>query len=317
MKKVIVMFLALLMLLTGCTTVVEGVAQEDHDKLKADYAEIVKQHDELKAEYDELKTTVEKFDLLEWLPFKMFYYALLDGNDHDWESAMEDVAQEYGLSEADQLTLVENIQKLIGFEVPSTEDSSTDVPTVPTGKFNAEEVIGQLEVTEYSYSTDYQDYAFLVIKNNSKFNLSISAAVKFYNDKGELIGAETESESPIGSGCEFVLDFSPDEEFATMTYEFEVEEEDWYESAVHDLSYETVTAKEKEIVSVKNNGTEAVEFVEVSVLFFNGDDVVDFEWTYFADNDSEIKPGKTITEEIKCYEEYTSVRIFLTGYRDY
>ena len=76
-----------------------------------------------------------------------------------------------------------------------------------------------------------------------------------------------------------------------------------------------VSVKKKEIVSVTNNGTEAAEFVEGYALFFEGDTLVDFEDAYFTDDDSEIKPGKTITKELECSKNYDSVKIYFTGRR--
>lgn len=187
---------------------------------------------------------------------------------------------------------------------------------VPAGAFDEEKVISQLDVTEYSFSNDFWNYHFLVIKNNSDYTLEISAATKYYDASGNLVGAKDSDQCAVGSGDEICLYFMPDERYATVEYELSAKEDEWYESVVSDLTYESVPAKEKEIVSVTNNGSEAAEFVEVYALFFYGDEVVDFESAYFTDDDSELKPGKTITEELNCYEEYTSVRFFLTGRRD-
>ena len=107
----------------------------------------------------------------------------------------------------------------------------------------------------------------------------------------------------------------PDEKFARMEYELSVKEEKYYDCVISDLSYESVSAKDKEIVSVTNNGSEAAEFVEVYALFFKEGKIVDFDSTYFVDDDYELKPGKTITEELHCYEDYDSVEFFLTGRR--
>ena len=186
---------------------------------------------------------------------------------------------------------------------------------LPVGGFNAETVLSQLSVTEYLYSSRFAEYAFLTVKNNSNFNLDISVAIKFYNAAGDLVGASNSSESAFEKGTEILFYFMPDEAFAKMEYEFTVSEEDWYDCVVSDLVYETTSAKNKEIVSVTNNGTKAADFVEGSILFFNGDKVVGFDWTYFTDDDSELKPGKTITEEMNCYEEYDAVKLFFTGRR--
>lgn len=186
----------------------------------------------------------------------------------------------------------------------------------PVGAFDEEKVLSQLDVTEYSFCDGYWNYHFLVIKNNSDYTLEISANTKYYDVSGNLVGAKDDDEYAVGSGSEICLYFTPDEEYATSDYELSVKEDEWYESVVADLTYESIPAKEKEIVSVTNNGSEAAEFVEVYALFFNGDKPVDFNTEYFTDDDSELKPGKTITEEIDCYEDYTSVRFFITGRRD-
>jgi len=184
------------------------------------------------------------------------------------------------------------------------------------GDFDEEEVLAQLEVTEYLYDGDWYDYTFLVVKNNSEFNLDISVSVKFYNDAGELIGAESRDQEAFENGTETVLVFSPDEEYATLEYEISASEEDWYECVVSNLAYESTPAKDKEIVSVTNNGDEPADFVECYALFFRGEKVVGFDSDYFTDDDSELKPGKTITAELDCYEDYDSVLFFFTGRSD-
>ncbi len=185
----------------------------------------------------------------------------------------------------------------------------------PSKSFNEKEVLSQLEVTAHSFSNDYWNYSFLIIKNNSPYTLEISAATKYYDAAGNLVGAKDSGESAVGSGSEICLYFMPDERYATMEYDISVKEDEWYESAVGDLTYESVTAKDKEIVSVTNTGTRPAEFVEAYAIFFNGDTPVGFETTYFTDDDSELKPGKTITKEMDCYEDYTSVKFFFTGRR--
>lgn len=198
-------------------------------------------------------------------------------------------------------------------EPQKPEESQT--PVIPTGKFNAEEVLSSLNITEHSYSSSYWHYGFLVIENTSNFNIKITADVKFYNKDNQLIGAESSSQEAFEKGSKIVLYFMPDEKFARMEYELSVKEEKYYDCVISDLSYESVSAKEKEIVSVTNNGSEPAEFVEGYALFFKGDQVVDFDSTYFTDDDSELKPGKTITKELRCYEDYDSVQFFLTGRR--
>lgn len=185
----------------------------------------------------------------------------------------------------------------------------------PEGVFVESEVLEQLKVTEYTYNGSWSYYHFIEVENGSEFDLEISISVKFYNDAGELVGAKSDSEDAIEHGHKMLFYFIPDEAYATTEYEITVAEEEFYDCVLSDLSYESVPAQEKEIVSVTNNGTEAAEFVECYMLFFMNGNVVGFETQYFTDDDFELKPGKTITEEMDCYEPYDSYLIYFTGRR--
>ena len=218
---------------------------------------------------------------------------------------------EYDALKSELDHLKENLSEI------SSADISTPEPEkkpAPAGKFDEETVLSKLKVTKYSYSVRSFHYAFLVIENNSEFDLNISAEMKFYND-GNLVGASSTSQEAVEAGTETILWTMPDEAFTDIEYTLEAKEESIYECVISDLSYETTSAKKKEIVSVTNNGTEAAEFVEGYVLFFEGDTLVDFDDAYFTDDDSEIKPGKTITKELNCSQNYDSVKIYFTGRR--
>ena len=183
------------------------------------------------------------------------------------------------------------------------------------GEFDEEAVKKQLSVQKYSYESEYDNYLFLEVANNSKYDISIYIDAKFYDANKKLIGAKSVSESVFQQGTKTLLYFYPDEEYSSFEYEISVEElSDFYECVVKDLSYESVKAKNKEIVSVTNNGKKEAENVEGNMLFFNGNKIVGYERTYFSDHDGSIKSGKTITEEMECYENYTSYKFYLSGY---
>lgn len=176
-------------------------------------------------------------------------------------------------------------------------------------------IVEQLEVEKYSYKSDWFNYFFMAIKNNSSLNADISVEVNFYDSDGKLVGAKSGSQEAIESGHSVLLYFMPDEDYSSVEYELTAKEETWYECVQSDLTYEATEAKNKIILSVTNNGESAAEFVEASVLFFKGDEVVGFSQNYTTDDDSELKPGKTINKEMDCYDEFDSYKVFLTGRR--
>lgn len=67
-------------------------------------------------------------------------------------------------------------------------------------------------------------------------------------------------------------------------------------------------------VTVTNNGTYPAQFVEAYALFFDSNsNVVYSNSGYVTDNDSEIKPGATLSEQIDAYKSFDSVKVYFTG----
>lgn len=199
-------------------------------------------------------------------------------------------------------------------EVPVFE-TDANVIQGNTDEFDESKVLEQISIEEFTYSPGGWYYAFLILKNNSAFNISVSANVDFFDAKENLIGTENAEQEAFEAGSEIIMYFMPDEDFKRIEYELSVSEEDWYKCVRSDLSYETTDAKNKTILSVTNNGDEPADFVQGSVLFFKGDSVVGFGQAYFTDDDFELKSGKTIKKEIDCYDKFDSYKVFLTGRR--
>lgn len=208
-------------------------------------------------------------------------------------------------------------------ESPIPSGNSSDTPLDSSGPQvsqidssaldSGEEIsLSELEIKEYSYHTDYGNYAFLVVKNNSKSAVSLSANVTFYKEDA-MVGASSETSDPVGSGHSTILCFSCDEDFSKMKYEMEPKPEKESESISSDLSYEAGVTENKVILAVTNNGDEPLGYLRATVLFFNGENPVNHDFSYIVDDDSELKPGKTITEEIYCYETFDSYQVFFSG----
>ena len=70
------------------------------------------------------------------------------------------------------------------------------------------------------------------------------------------------------------------------------------------------------VVTVTNNGSEAANFVQVYVLFLDADNnVIDCDWTYVTDDDSEIKPGATISEQLNTRKPFDHIEAYFEGIR--
>ena len=201
----------------------------------------------------------------------------------------------------------------IGGSSNSREDLETEKNEEPE-QFNSSQVLNQLEVTKYSYTKYSTAYTFLLIKNNSTFELEISAKIKYYNMYDALVVEDEIIGGVLASNSEMLLSSMTVVPYATVEYELSAEEATYRKSAVHELSCESNKEQTKAVVSVTNNGEKAVKFVTAHVLFFNGNKLVGHRIGFFEDDEHELKPGETMTETLECYEEYTSVRVILSGY---
>lgn len=181
--------------------------------------------------------------------------------------------------------------------------------------FDPKKVASEIKVlNEYTWSTDYYNYIAIVIKNNSKFTVVPSIQLKLLDASGKTVGVKNDSENAFGSGCEMVFIFSNEEEFSDYEYTISVSEEKYYKDVVSSLEVKTTTTDSKAIIEITNNGKIAAQFVEYSILYFRGDEVVDYGWGYCVDNDSEIKAGQTQFDEDTTYGViFDSVKVYLTG----
>ncbi len=225
-----------------------------------------------------------------------------------------------GVSQAEYDKVVSELNELkeeygINEETDENATHQSDEEHTPTGNFDENAVLEQLKVTEYSYLSGNSPWEFLVINNTSEFNVNINVELKTYDSAGNLLSAKNASQEAVEHGTETIISFLLDEPFAKTEYTLSVSEEDRWGCVISDLSYESTAAKEKEILSVTNNGQEPAEFVEAVMLFFNGDKLVDHSSTYFTDDAHELKPGETISKEMDCYETYDSYQVYLTGRR--
>ena len=156
---------------------------------------------------------------------------------------------------------------------------------------------------------------FLVIRNNSSQTVDISTSSLAYSADGTMVSATDASLEALGAGCTSIMYEAFETEAEIDHYEttMNVTESDYYESVVQDLSYTQNDIDGGAIFQVTNNGTEAAEFVEGYALFFLGEELVGYNSTYFTDDDSELKPGATISKQIDSYEDFDRIEFYMTG----
>lgn len=183
---------------------------------------------------------------------------------------------------------------------------------------DAEEVdlASQMNVEEYYYENTIGDTLyFLIVTNNSKETVSIEVNSLAKDAEGKLIGATDTDEVAVGSGETVCLTnyFNGVEGATSFEYTMTVEKDQYYESVVNDLVIEESKTDKKVILTCTNNGDKAARFVEAYALFFSGGELIGYDSTYITDDDSEIKAGATISDELSYYKIYDDVKVFVHG----
>ena len=174
-------------------------------------------------------------------------------------------------------------------------------------------------IAEYTLSDGLGWYVrhFMIVKNNSGQTVDISTSSLAYSSDGTMVSAADASFNALGAGCTSIMyeAFETDSEIDHYETTMNVTETEHYESVIQDLSYAQNDIDGGAIFQVTNNGDEPAEFVEGYALFFLGDELVYFDSVYFTDDDSEIKPGETISKQMDCYDDFDRIEFYLTGRR--
>ena len=175
------------------------------------------------------------------------------------------------------------------------------------------------EITEYLYSNSCSTQYYLVVKSNANIAVGITANATAKDASGAVLGADSMEIAILGHGETSIGYFFFDgvQGVATVEYELSYDADPYYTPVLESLSVEQTINNSNVIVAVTNNGTKSAQFIEAYALFFDANNnVVEVTSSYVVDDDSEIKPGKTIMEQLDAYESFDHVEVYLTGRGD-
>lgn len=177
---------------------------------------------------------------------------------------------------------------------------------------------GGIEIlAEYTLSDSVGWYTrhFMVLKNNSNKTVKVSTSSLAYSADNKMIGAADASLDALGAGCTSVLyeAFETDEGIDHYETEVKCSEDGYYKSVIQDLSYEKNDVDKGAVFQVTNGGEDAAEFVRGYALFFLNGELVGYDDTYFTDDDSELKPGETISKQLTSHKEFDAIEFYLMG----
>ena len=175
---------------------------------------------------------------------------------------------------------------------------------------------GDFIYQEYSYPFGKYTYYYLAATNNKDIPVSAEVHALAYDAEDNIIGAAKDDIDVVGPGqssiCE--LAFNGSREIDHITYKVYYDDTPLFRDVLANLSVEGSINTNNVILSVKNTGTYAAEYVKAYVLFLdtNGN-VVSCEEKYITDSDNEIKPGASQVVQLDCKKEFKNVEVLFTG----
>lgn len=175
------------------------------------------------------------------------------------------------------------------------------------------------EITEHLYSDSYSTQYFLIIKSNANVAVGITANATAKGVNGAVLGADSMEIDILGPGETSLGYFYFDdvEGVVTVEYELSYDTDLYYTPVIGNLSVEQTVNNRNVIVAVTNNGTKPAQFVKAYALFFDSNNkIIETASSYVVDDDSEIKPGKTLVEQLDAYDSFGHVEVYLTGRGD-
>ena len=227
----------------------------------------------------------------------------------DYQALLNRMIQMFGQDAAEKVPMA-----LSQIALPAEEDEPAETSTPAV--FDEAEVISQLEVRKLRL---YDTVEIIIVKNNSAFDLDeLTVDMYFYDANDMIVGVDDDFARAVGAGDSvvFVYNIFDLDGYERAEYEFSVEEKEYLEPVVSDLSYEDNVTDNRVILQVTNNGERPAELVEATVLFYRGENLVGWGQDFFTDDDFEIKPGDTLTEDFECYDSFDSYEVYFTGQRD-
>lgn len=153
-------------------------------------------------------------------------------------------------------------------------------------------------------------------KNNNNVAVDMEIEVEFYDANNTIVGSDSEELLGIGSNGEIAVEmYDTPENFDN--YKIYVDVEKTNEISYYDqLEVAHNNSGEEIAVQVKNNSQDVIEYISVSVVYYQGDKVVGID----DDIESDIKSGRAANFNLdfpydKNYDdiEFDNYKVFVNG----
>lgn len=200
------------------------------------------------------------------------------------------------------------------------KDVESEVSTI-TGGINSDiektmegSLASQMNVEEYYYENGVGDTLyFLVVTNNSEKTVELMVEAIAKDSDSNTVGTTDSEMVAVGAGEEACLlnYFESVEDAYAFEYTLKVTEDKNYKSVMNDLEVAKSGDEDTVVVSCTNISDNAIPLIDVSGLFFENGKLIGYNEVYIGDDDSELKPGATLSEQLTYDEEFDEVKVFI------
>lgn len=183
--------------------------------------------------------------------------------------------------------------------------------------YTADSVTNELVISDYTYESYGTTHHIFELTNNSQATLEVRINETAKDSSGNIIGAGSTEERDIPAGCTVFINNYLNDVKGACSFDTSIQTaiDEYGVPVAQNISYEVTNLGDKVLVKATNNGSVSAEFPKAEAMFFHGDKVVAYRTQFLCDNDYELKPGASMTEQISAYEDYTSVKVHMTARR--
>ncbi len=208
-----------------------------------------------------------------------------------------------GASLAGQMTTYESYDHVKYYLQGKSDGSTTSgAPKVSQDSFSAK---------EYSYESEGSTLYYLAIKNNSAKTVGIRANVTAYDAKGKMLGAGDGLIYVVGAGEETITQLYLENVTGIDHIECRMSFKTAYSPVLNKISTKETQTSDGVEISITNNTSKAIKTIAGYALFFDANGkLVYANFTYFIDEDGELKAGDTLTQEIYSFEDFSTVKCY-------
>ena len=177
-----------------------------------------------------------------------------------------------------------------GKSTPNSTGTNTSSGTNPYGQNTNSNTPANLE-KNISTSGAVTDLGKLIVfvTNNNSVAVDMEIEAEFYDANGAIVGSASEDLRAVGPNADIVVDLwsTPDrfDNYKIYVDVVQTEQTSYFDKVelVHNNTGKKIAAQ------VKNNSSDTIERIAVSVVYYQGDKVVGYE----HDTESDIKPGRS------------------------